>query len=135
MRLSRFCSGLELMSKFFASSSSAECPASTVSKLDICQCMLGCFGVSIIHQTRTWTAESLTSICDLFVCIYTLEILVYGLSQRTFVGSAQNLTLEKSLGVGTEPSTCNSHLSTWRPLSVELKLAFESKCFTLCRQL
>ena len=73
MRLSRFCSGLELMSKFSASSSSAECPATTVAKLDICQCMLGCFGVSVTHQTQTLTAGFLTFICDLSACVYTPE--------------------------------------------------------------
>ena len=32
--------------------------------------MLGCFGVSIIHQTLTWYSRSLTCEIGLFACVY-----------------------------------------------------------------
>ena len=41
-----------------------------VSKLNILkthfQCMLGYFGVSMIHQTLTWSTGSLTRVCNIF---------------------------------------------------------------------
>ena len=32
--------------------------------------MLGYLGVSTIHRTLTWTAGSLTCVCDLCACVY-----------------------------------------------------------------
>ena len=60
--------------------------------------MPGYFGVSVIHQTLRWTTGSLTWVCDLFACVYTQSqgTLVYNFNRRTFIESAQNLTLEKS---------------------------------------
>ena len=47
--------------------------------------MMGSFDGSIIHQTLTWAAGSLTCISDLLACGYTQETSVYSLIQRTSV--------------------------------------------------
>ena len=60
------------------------------------QSMLGQFGVSTIHWTLTWTSWSLTCVCDLFALICSRGTSVYSFIWRTFVVSAQNLTLRKS---------------------------------------
>ena len=63
---------------------------------DTFQCMLGCFGVSIIHQTLTWGTGSLTSVSDLFACLHAWGTSVYGLIWRTLVRWGQ----VKSLKIG-----------------------------------
>ena len=60
--------------------------------------MLSYFVASIVHWTLTWTAGPLMCVRDLFACIYTQGTLVYSRIWRTFVESAQNLTLGKSQG-------------------------------------
>ena len=54
-------------------------PTSTLWRCWHFQCLLGYFGVSIIHCARTWTTGSLTCASDLFACRYTLGTLVYSL--------------------------------------------------------
>ena len=63
--------------------------------------MLGYFGVTIIHQTLTWTTGSLTCICDLFASARTQGDLglLSRCIRRTFVESAENLTPEKAQDV------------------------------------
>ena len=52
------------------------------------QCMLGYFGVSVIHRTVTRTTGSLTCVCDLFTCLmHTRGISVERLIRRTFIFS------------------------------------------------
>ena len=37
---------------------------------DTFKCVLGYFGVSVIHRILTWTMGSLTCVRDLFACVY-----------------------------------------------------------------
>ena len=70
---------------------------------------LGYFGVTMVHQTLTWTSESLMCICNLFASVNTQGARgvgvggggggsVYSLTLRTFVVYVQNLNLEKFQG-------------------------------------
>ena len=89
---------------------------------------LGYFGVSIIHQTLTWTTGSFThayAVC--FACVYTRGTLVYSLIRRTFIEPTQNLTLEKSQGGCKAEHTTVTHPCGDRARSC-LTWAFESKC-------
>ena len=86
--------------------------------------MLGYFSVSIIHRTPTWTARSLTCICDLFACIYTHGTSVYSLVQTCSV-CAEFDSRESQGGRKAE------HVTVTRPLGDHARscwtLAFESK--------
>ena len=46
---------------------------------DTFYCMLGYFGVPIVHLTLTWTTGSLTCVGDLFACVYARGTSVYSL--------------------------------------------------------
>lgn len=50
--------------------------------LDTLKYMLGCLGVSVIHQTQTRTIGSLACVCDVVACVYTLGTLVHSLCCR-----------------------------------------------------
>ena len=88
-----------------------------------------CFVVSLVHQTLTWTTESLTCASDfLHVYIHTGDL---GLqfTRRTFVESAQNLTPEKSQGGRKAHHITVSHPYDDHARScITLALAFESEC-------
>ena len=47
------------------------------------QCLLGYFDVAIIHRTLTWTTGSLTCVCGLYACAYTLGTSVNSLIRRS----------------------------------------------------
>ena len=77
-------------------------------------------------HTLTWTTGSLMYTCALFACVYTQTTWVYCLIQKSSIGSAQNLTAEKSRGGSKAQHTTVTH--PWGgPYSTVLSLDFESK--------
>ena len=57
-----------------------------IEQFEDCDTFSACWSILvflIFYQTLTWSTGSLTSVCDLFACVYTWETSVYSLIWRT----------------------------------------------------
>ena len=68
--------------------------------------MLRYWSVSVIHQTLTWTAGSLTCIGHLFACVYTRGTSVYS---RTEFDSGEISGSVESLAHNCRASLCHAN--------------------------
>ena len=89
----------------------------------------GCFSVSRIHQTLTWTRGSLNCVSDLRACVYihgtSVYRFVYSLI-RTFVG--YRVCIEFDSGeTHTQSRARDGHPSMWWPRSVVLIHGFRER--------
>ena len=71
--------------------------------------MLGYLVVSIVHRTVTWTAGSLTCVCDLFAYVCTRGTSVYRLIRRTFVEPAQKEVDSEEISGRAQSLAHNGH--------------------------
>ena len=82
--------------------------------------------VSITHRTLTWTAGSLTYVCDIFACTYIRRwgASLYRLIRRTSLQSLHRKWLWRNHRRRFPSPARSGYPSVWWPRSIVLNLAF-----------